>query len=320
MNKEELNLLLDTINNPVIGKALITTFHKLNYSGYKKVLCSISGGSDSDIVLDIVTKCDNNKIVDYVFFDTGLEYQATKEHIKFLEEKYNIIIEVIRPKIPIPLSCKQYGQPFISKHVSEMISRLQSHNFNWEDKPLEELIKKYPKCKSALEWWCNEKPSPSHNIKQNKLLKEFIITNPPNFTISNKCCKYAKKDLAHNKLKQGYDLHITGIRKAEGGVRATAYKSCFDNTDKGYDNFRPIFWFKDNDKLEYRKLFNVSHSKCYSVYGLKRTGCCGCPYGKDNSFELKVLEEYEPKLYKAVTNIFKDSYEYTKLYQEFKNK
>lgn len=320
MNKEELNLLLDRINNPVIGKALLTTFHKLNHGGYKKVLCSISGGSDSDIVLDIVTKCDNNKIVDYVFFDTGLEYQATKEHINFLENKYNIKIETIRPKIPIPLSCKQYGQPFLSKHVSEMISRLQKHNFYWEDKPFEELFIKYPTCKSALEWWTNSKSSPSLNIKQNKLLKEFIIANPPNFFISNICCKYAKKDLAHNKLKEGYDLHITGVRKAEGGVRATAYKSCFDNTDKGYDNFRPIFWFKDNDKLDYRKLFNVSHSKCYSVYGLKRTGCCGCPYGKDNSFELKVLEEHEPKLYKAVTNIFKDSYDYTKLYQEFKNK
>ena len=35
MNKEELNLLLDTINNPVIGKALLTTFHKLNYSWLK---------------------------------------------------------------------------------------------------------------------------------------------------------------------------------------------------------------------------------------------------------------------------------------------
>ena len=189
INKEELNLLLDTINNPVIGKALLTTFHKLNYGGYKKVLCSISGGSDSDIVLDIVTKCDNNKIVDYVFFDTGVEYQATKEHINFLENKYNINIETIRPKIPIPLSCKQYGQPFLSKHVSEMISRLQKHNFKWEDKTLEELIKKYPNCKSALEWWTNSKPSPSHNIKQNKLLKEFLINNPPSFNISNQCCK-----------------------------------------------------------------------------------------------------------------------------------
>ena len=67
MNKDELNLLLDKIDNPTIGKALLTTFHKFNCCGYKKVLCSISGGSDSDIVLDIVAKCDNKKIVDYVF-------------------------------------------------------------------------------------------------------------------------------------------------------------------------------------------------------------------------------------------------------------
>ena len=318
MNKDDLNKLLEIIENPIVGKAFLTAFHKLNCSGYKKALCSISGGSDSDIVLDIVTKCDNKKIVDYVFFDTGLEYQATKEHIIFLENKYNIKIETIRPKIPIPLSCKLYGQPFISKHVSEMINRLQKHDFKWEDKPFEELIKEYPSCKSALEWWTNSKPSPSHNIKQNKLLKEFLIANPPTFNISNQCCKYAKKDLAHDKLKQDYDLHITGIRKAERGVRATAYKSCFDITNKGYDNYRVIFWFKDEDKMYYRKLFNVSHSKCYSAYGLKRTGCSGCPYGRDCKFELSVLEKYEPKLYKAVNNVFKDAYEYTKKYYEFR--
>ena len=320
MDKYELNNLLDKIDNPIIGKSLLTTFHKLNYCNYKKALCSISGGSDSDIILDLVTKCDNNKIVDYVFFDTGLEYQATKEHIKFLEEKYNIVIETIRPKIPIPLSCKLYGQPFLSKHVSEMINRLQRHNFKWEDKSFEELIKEYPKCKSALEWWTNSKPSPSHNIKQNKLLKEFLITNPPNFTISNKCCKYAKKDLAHNKLKEGYDLHITGIRKAEGGVRATAYKSCFDNTGKGYDNYRPIFWFKDKDKEEYNNIFNIENSKCYTEYGLKRTGCVGCPYSRDCQGELQIVKDNEPKLAKAIENVFKDAYEYTKAYNEFKNK
>ena len=319
MNKDDLNYLLDIIDNPTVGKALLTTFHKLNYSGYKKALCSISGGADSDVILDIVTKCDNNKIVDYVFFDTGLEYQATKDHIKFLEKKYDINIEVIRPEIPIPLSCKRYGQPFLSKRVSEMISRLQKHGFKWEDKPLEELIKEYPKCKSTLMWWCNAYGDKSRfNINYNKLLKEFLIANPPDFFISNKCCKYAKKDLAHDKLKQSYDLNITGIRKAEGGIRAAAYKSCFDNSGNGYDNYRPIFWFKDEDKIAYKELFNVVYSKCYSEYGLKRTGCCGCPYGRDYNLELKVLEEYEPKLYKAVNNVFKDSYEYTKKYYEFR--
>lgn len=318
MNNNELNNLLDNIKNPVIGKAIMTTYHKLNNCNYNKVLCSISGGSDSDIVLDMIYKCDNNKIVDYVYFDTGLEYLATKEHINLLEEKYCINIEIIRPKIPIPLSCKKFGQPFLSKHVSEMIDRLQRHNFKWEDKSFNILLQEYPKCKSALEWWCNAKPSPAHNINRNKLLKEFMVLNPPNFKISQLCCKYAKKDLAHEKLKEGYDLDVTGIRKSEGGVRATAYKSCFDNNFGSYDRYRPIFWFSDNDKLEYRKLFNVSNSKCYSLYGLQRTGCCGCPFGRNFEYELQILEKFEPKLYKAVMNIFKESYNYTRMYNDYK--
>ena len=37
------------------------------------------------------------------------------------------------------------------------------------------VIKEYPKCKCALQWWCNEKgEKSSFNINRNKLLKEFI--------------------------------------------------------------------------------------------------------------------------------------------------
>ena len=315
MTIEELNNLLSSIKNPTIGKALLTTYHKLNNCGYKKVLCTISGGSDSDIILDLLTKCDNNKIVQYFYFDTGLEYQATKEHIKYLQDKYNIVITTLKPKTPIPLAVKKYGQPFLSKMVSENIQRLQKHEFKWENKPYEELVKDYPNCKSALQWWCNSrKNNVLLGITRNKGLKEFMINNNPKFNVSNKCCKYAKKDILKDLLKQGYDLNISGIRKSEGGVRSTAYKSCFDNQDN-YDNYRPIFWFTDEDKIEYKKLFNVSNSKCYSVYGLKRTGCVGCPFGKNYKEELEIVKKYEPKLYKAVTNLFKDSYEYLNKYK-----
>ena len=315
MNIEELNNLLSTIKNPTIGKALLTTYHKLNNCGYKKVLCTISGGSDSDIILDLLTKCDNNKIVQYFYFDTGLEYQATKEHIKYLQDKYNIVITTLKPKTPIPLAVKKYGQPFLSKMVSENIQRLQKHGFKWENKLYEELVKDYPNCKSALQWWCNSrKNNVLLGITRNKGLKEFMVNNNPKFNISNKCCKYAKKDILKDLLKQGYDLNISGIRRSEGGTRSTAYKSCFDNQDN-YDNYRPIFWFTDKDKLEYRKLFNVNNSKCYTVYGLKRTGCVGCPFSKNYKEELEIVKKYEPKLYKAVTNLFKDSYEYINKYK-----
>lgn len=111
-------------------------------------------------------------------------------------------------------------------------------------------------------------------------------------------------------------LDIFGVRKAEGGARVR-YGNCFDESDK-YDNYRPLFWYKDSDKEDYEKAYGIVHSKCYTEYGLKRTGCCGCPYGRDFENELDVIEKYEPKLYKAVTNIFKDSYEYTRKYVEFR--
>lgn len=277
-------------------------------------------------MLDIVWRCDKDNKVEYVWFDTGIEYQATKDHLKYLEEKYDIHIRGYKAIKPVPVSCKTYGQPFLSKQVSEFMQRLQSHNFKWEDESYENLIEKYPKCKSALEWWCDVKGDSSlFGIQRNKYLKSFIMKYPPNFKISNKCCLYAKKKIGHNLMKNetaghnSFDLLMTGIRKAEGGARATAYKSCFDENASTYDNYRPIFWYKNKDKKDYEIAYGIHHSDCYTKYGLTRTGCACCPYarGGELEFELEAINKYEPKLYKAVNYIFKDSYEYTKKYREF---
>ena len=319
----------DGLKNKTIIDNIIKAWSKINSPLYNNIGCSISGGSDSDIMLDIVTKCDKDKKVKYFWFDTGLEYQATKDHLEYLEKRYNIKIERERAVKPIPISCKENGEPFISKAVSEFMQRLQSHNFKWEDKPYNELIKEYPKCKSALKWWCNGKTkndgynTSAFDINRNKFLKEFLISNPPTFKISNKCCNYAKKDVSKKLIKKyNLDLIIIGVRKAEGGARATAYKSCFsENTKTGADEYRPLFWYSHQDKIEYENNQNIIHSDCYKKYGFRRTGCACCPYGHINKGlenELKTVEIFEPKLYKAVNNIFKNSYEYTKKYYEFR--
>lgn len=287
-----------------------------------ELLFPLAGGADSDVVLDLISKVDPERKAKYVYFDTGLEYQATKDHIQYLKDKYGVEITKYTPKKPIPIAVKEYGVPFLNKFTSEMLGRLQRHGFKWEDKPYEVLAEEYPKCRRAIKWWCNcANPSgePSQfEINHNKYLKEFMIANPPTFKISNLCCKYAKKDVARdvNKLYD-IDLNVIGIRKIERGIRAVAYKNCFtQNTDK-YDDFRPIFWYSDEDKAYYDEHFNVCHSDCYSVYGLKRTGCVGCPYGKNFDEELAVVQKYEPKLYKACMSIFGESYEYTRKYKEF---
>ena len=94
----------------------------------------------------------------------------------------------------------------------------------------------------------------------------------------------------------------------------------FNENDSGCDSYRPLFWYKDSDKRDYENAYDVKHSACYREYGLKRTGCAGCPFGRAFEQELEIISKYEPKLYQAVNYIFKDSYEYTKMYWEFRNK
>lgn len=326
------NLLINCPSNEVIANSFIKTWRTINSSKYEKIVCSISGGSDSDIMLDLCWRCDKDNKIDYVWFDTGLEYQATKSHLKYLEEKYKIEIKPYKAIKSIAFSCRKYGQPFISKNVSNMLNRLQNHGFQWEDESLEVLLEKYCQwdeekqdwfgCKSALRWWCNAHKSRQYCIDNNKCLKEFIMNNPVEFKVSSACCDHAKKDVAHKLISEyKYDLNIHGVRKAEGGIRAGAYKSCFSERKSGCSScgdYRPIFWYTNFDKVTYEKYFNIIHSKCYTEYGLKRTGCAGCPYGREFEYELSVIKKYEPKLYKAVNNIFKDSYEYTRRYNELR--
>lgn len=328
MNEQIKKQLEITKHNLIISDAITKADSVINNSKYNKIMCSISGGSDSDIMLDIIYSVDIDKKVDYVWFDTGLEYKATKNHLFYLEYKYGIKIQRERAIKPIPISVKEYGQPFLSKYVSTHIERLQKVGFNWQDEPFEVLMELYPHSIGSLKWWCNKNketfllknPSdPSKfDINRYKYLKQFLISNPPSFKISSKCCEWAKKKPSIEYVKKNdLDLTIIGVRKNEGGIRSSAYKNCYSIKENGVDQYRPLFWFTNSDKEEYEKLFNIKHSDCYCRYGYKRTGCVCCPYGSSLNYELDVIRIEEPYLYMAATTIFKDSYEYTKKYRKF---
>lgn len=287
---------------------------------HRNIACSISGGADSDVMLDIVTKLDTDRKVRYVFFDTGIEMQATKDHLAYLENRYSITIERLDPKVKVGAAVREVGYPFISKKFSDYIGRLQRHGFDWSDRPYTDLIKEYPKCKVALKWWCNQWGDKSaFNIGRVPYLKEFMVQNPPEIKISDKCCFCSKKEPASTYRKRNnVDLTLIGIRKAEGGARSSAYKSCMSDGIHGLQHF-PLFWFKDKDKKIYESACNLKNSDAYTVYGCKRTGCAGCPFGSGFEEELKMLEKYEPQLYKAVSSIFAPAYEYTRAYRKFRS-
>ncbi len=275
------------------------------------------GGADSDVMLDMILRCGGRDKTDFVFFNTGLEYRATLEHLDDLERKYDIKIIRCKPVKPIPVCVKEYGVPFWSKDISGKIYSLQLNDFKWKDEPYEVLADRYPNCKDAIRWWCNEKPGNRYNISNIQYLKEFMVQNPPQLKVSAKCCPYAKKKPSRKYEHDGFDLTCIGVRKSEGGARATAYKTCFSESDD-IDQFRPVWWFSNSDKNEYCKHYGIVHSRCYTEYGMKRTGCCGCPFAKDFEENLERMKKYEPQLYIAAVNIFGESYEYTRKYIKFR--
>lgn len=321
----DLNALIASApDNPCIAESIRTARAVLER--HSRCAVSVSGGSDSDAVMDLLelAKPDSCELL-YVFFDTGLEYEATKRHLDALERKYGVTVERRSPHKPLPDVCREHGVTFISKDVSEYLGRLQAHGFDWNDLPENATEEKYGRCKSALDWYFCRRPlaksgKSKHHIDHFKLLREFIMASPPDFAISNKCCEYVKKQPSRAFGREVRpDIMATGMRRAEGGARAGSIKTSFTPQDsKGPGSYRPIWNWTDADKAAYKEWRGIRYSDCYEVYGLKRTGCAGCPCNSRAEQELAAVEPFEPLLVRDAREIFGASLEYRRRYIAFK--
>ncbi len=308
---------------------------------HPNAICSYSGGADSDIMIDLIEK--TREIfglppIKYVFFNTGLEMKATKDHVKATAEKYGVEIETVRPKIGIVTAAHKYGIPFVSKIMSAGLSEWQKKGVplsiadeydQSEDKAAKrkELKERYPKCESLINFicCCNSAGEPRPNIQlvinSSKYMRDFIAEYPPDFQISAKCCDYCKKQVAHQ-VQKDYDMIITGERRAEGGMRSVPRKDntslCFTETSSGQYRLRPLYYVTDADKAWYKEYYGIRYSDAYEVYGLTRTGCCGCPISYKAVEDLEKIRPYEPNVVKAAWNIFGKSYEYRRMYNTYK--
>ena len=308
---------------------------------HPNAICSYSGGSDSDIMIDLIERVRqmfNLAPVDYVFFNTGLEMKATKEHVKATAEKYGVSIKEVRPRVNIVKATRLYGQPFISKIMSAGLEGWQKKGIplsiadeyaNAQDKTAKrkELKARYPGCESTINFLCccNSAGEPRPNIQlvinSSKYMLDFIRENPPEFQISAKCCDYCKKQIAH-KVQSTFEMIITGERRDEGGMRsvprADNTSMCFQETGDGKYRLKPLYYVSDKDKAWYKEYYGIKYSDAYEVYGLTRTGCCGCPINYKAVEDLELVRPYEPNAVRAAWNIFGDSYNYRKKYIEYK--
>lgn len=309
---------------------------------HPKAICSYSGGADSDILIDLIERAreiaPSLPKVKYVFFNTGLEMKATRDHVKATAEKYGVEIEEVRPKVNIVNATRKYGIPFVSKIMSQGLGEWQKKGIplsiaeeyeEAEDKHAKrkELKERYPHCESVINFLCccNAAGEPRPNIQlvinSSKYMRDFIAEYPPDFQVSAKCCDYCKKQVAHQ-VQKDYEMIITGERRDEGGMRSVPRQDntalCFTETASGQYRLRPLYYVSDKDKAWYKETFGIKYSDAYEVYGLTRTGCCGCPISYKAVEDLEKIGKYEPNVTKAAWNIFGKSYLYRQKYNEYK--
>jgi 3'-phosphoadenosine 5'-phosphosulfate sulfotransferase (PAPS reductase)/FAD synthetase len=152
---------------------------------------------------------------------------------------------------------------------------------------------------------------------------DFIAENPIPFRVSNKCCDDCKKHLAQ-RVQKPFEMVITGERRDEGGMRSVPRKDntslCFTETADGKFRLRPLYYVSDVDKQWYKEYHKIRYSDAYEVYGLTRTGCCGCPISHKAVDDLEKIKPYEPNLVKAAWNVFGPSYTYRQQYNEYKKR
>lgn len=308
---------------------------------HPKAICSYSGGSDSDILIHLIERVRmifSLPSVKYAFFNTGLEMKAIKDHVRSTAGKYGVEIEEHRSRIGIVTASRRYGIPFVSKIMSAGLEGWQKKGIPLsiadeyaqaadKEAKRQELSKRFPRCESIINFLCccnsagEPRPDIQLVINSSKYMLDFIREYPPDFQISAQCCDYCKKQVAHSAQKY-FDMIITGERRDEGGMRSVPRKDntalCFTETSEGQYRLRPLYYVSDTDKAWYKEYYGIRYSDAYEVYGLTRTGCCGCPISYKAVEDLEMIRPYEPNLVKAAWNIFGKSYEYRAKYNKYK--
>lgn len=264
---------------------------------------SFSGGKDSTIILALIKMCEEiytipKNAIPAVFVNTRIELDATEEFVYWCKENYYENIEIIYPEKSFSQVLSEYGKPIKSKMKSEAIERYAKRgNKNAYEILLDIGEKTYNKIYLA-----------------NKDL--HIMHDNFNIDVSSKCCDYLKKKPIHKYNKErkmaGYYL---GIRLCEGGARETSAMQRLRNggtlcSGKRRDMLvkMPLVDWTDEDIQEFIDYYDIPLSKAYTEYGMRRTGCIGCPFSVKLKEDLEVLHKYEPNKYKACMFWLKDVY------------
>ena len=265
-----MNTELQSAVNPFL-KFLRDRFNaKIDFNNY---FLAYSGGKDSHFLYWFIKEFLHDERIEIVGVNNGFEIQEIRERIMRNSDI------VLHPSMKRNEIKEKYGIPCYSKQQDEYIHRYQTGS----------RTENTMKAIMGENVFFNLNKSARENLLSGKLHK-----------VSNKCCLYIKEKPMIDYAKQTGKKAIIGVRQSESKTRKAKYETCLQSNG----NFAPIYDFSDVLIEDIYKAYDIEIPNCY-IY-VQRTGCAGCPYGRNCEKELALLPEQQRR--KAI-DYFKESYD-----------
>lgn len=308
----------------------INELHDLENNSY----FAFSGGWDSVVGSALLDKSLPGNNIPRVYFNTGIEYKAMVDFVKSIAAKDKRFI-IINSGVNIKKMLEENGYPFKSKQHSQNLAIYQSQKDKIVDCDDNKKIIENSEIKTRI---VNRPFEESHEEKyvdykipltlvrylgvEDTTTKfrcpdslRFQFKKNYNLKISDKCCYKLKKEIAEKYQKEsGRTITITGMRKEEGGQRASINCIVTDKDNK-LIKFHPLLVVSKEFELEFVERERERVCELYKPpFNFKRTGCVACPYALNIQEELDRLYKYLPNEYYKAINLWKPVYdEYIRL-------
>lgn len=240
---------------------------------FDKYYLAYSGGRDSHFLYWFIKEYLHDDKIVIVGVNTGFEIPEIRNRIV---KNSDIVLHPLKNRWQIK---EEYGIPCYSKQQDEYIYRYQ--NGSRSENTMKAVLGK-----NTL---FNLNANARDNLLSGNLHK-----------VSNKCCLYNKEMPMKQYGKRTGKNAIIGVRQSESKTRKAKYETCLQKNG----NFAPIYDFTDNLMDSIYEAYDIEIPKCYNY--VVRTGCAGCPYGRNCENELALLPEPQRK---AIIKYFKESYD-----------
>lgn len=243
---------------------------KINPENY---YLSYSGGKDSHFLYWFIKEFLHDDKITVVGCNTGFEIPEIRRRIV---QNSDVVLHPCEKRDVIK---KKYGIPCFSKQQDEYIKRYQNGSRT-------ENTMRAVNGENAI-------------FNLNRTARELLL-NDKLHKVSNLCCRYNKELPMIRWGKEHNKNAIMGVRQSESKTRKSKYNTCL----KKNGDFTPIYDMSDKLMDLIYDVYDIEVPKCYNY--LSRTGCAGCPYGRNTETELALL----PALQRNKTiEYFKESYD-----------